>query len=188
MSIDDEPTASDASGTAASGTPASGTPARSRLVEWDDPFIGVAAAPTMSGLDYLRAMMAGELPPPPIGKLMGMDLVAAEVGSATFTCEPNESHYNPIGIVHGGLVCTLLDSAAGCAVQSTLPAGMGYTSIELKVSYLRPLRHDSGLVTCVGTVVKPGSRVAFAEAAVTDAAGKLIATATSSLLVFPLER
>jgi uncharacterized protein (TIGR00369 family) len=162
-------------------------PTRSRLVEWDDPFIGVKAAPTMTGLEYLEAMIAGELPPPPIGKLMGMNLVSAAAGTATFTCTPDESHYNPIGIVHGGLVCTLLDSAAGCAVQSTLPAGIGYTSIEIKVSYLRPLHRDSGELTCVGTLVKPGRRVAFADAQVTDAAGRVIATATSSLLVFPLE-
>jgi len=160
--------------------------ARSRLVEWRDPSIGAAAMPGLAGIDYLRQMIAGELPPPPIGELVGMDLVSVGEGTATFTCLPNESHYNPIGMVHGGLVCTLLDSAAGCAVQTTLPAGVGYTSIELKVSYLRPLRHDSGLITCTGTVVKPGRRVAFAEATVTDASGALIATATSSLLVFPL--
>lgn len=162
------------------------TSQRHRVVEWEDPFIGVKAAPTMTGLEFLQAMIAGELPPPPIGKLIGMNLVSVDVGSATFTCTPNESHYNPIGIVHGGLVCTLLDSAAGCALQSTLPAGFGYTSIEIKVNYLRPLHHDSSMLTCVGTLVKPGRRVAFAEASVTDAAGKVIATATSSLLVFPL--
>ncbi|MCS5734637.1 PaaI family thioesterase [Herbiconiux daphne] len=161
-------------------------PVRRRLVEWDDPFIGVKAAAGLTGLEFLQAMIDGELPPPPIGKLVDMTLVSAEPGTATFTCTPNESHYNPIGIVHGGLVCTLLDSAAGCAVQTTLPAGVGYTSIEIKVSYLRPLHHDSGELTCVGRVVKPGRRVAFAEASVTDAAGRVVATATSSLLVFPL--
>jgi uncharacterized protein (TIGR00369 family) len=142
--------------------------------------------PTMSGLDYLRAMIAGELPPPPIASLMDMTLVEAEPGTATFVCEPDESHYNPIGTVHGGLVCTLLDSALGCAVQTTLPQGQGYTSIEIKVNYLRPVLAGSGRLTCVATVTKPGNRVAFADGVVTDASGKTVATATGSLLVFPI--
>jgi uncharacterized protein (TIGR00369 family) len=89
-------------------------------------------------------------------------------------------------VVHGGLVCTLLDTVAGCAVHTTLPAGFGYTSIELKVNYLRAVHLTSGPLTAVGTVVKPGRRVAFAEGEVYDAAGKVVATATSSLLVFPI--
>ncbi|MBT2522476.1 PaaI family thioesterase [Arthrobacter sp. ISL-28] len=95
-------------------------------------------------------------------------------------------HMNPIGAVHGGLVCALLDSALGCAVQTTLPKGVGYTSIEIKVNYLRSIRAGSGPLTCIGVVSKAGSRVAFADATVTDASGKLVATATGSLLVFPL--
>jgi uncharacterized protein (TIGR00369 family) len=159
---------------------------RQRLVEWEDPAPGVAVMPTMSGLDYLRAMIAGELPPPPIASLMDMTLVEAAPGTATFICEPDESHYNPIGTVHGGLVCTLLDSALGCAVQTTLPQGQGYTSIEIKVNYLRPVLAGSGRLTCVATVTKPGNRVAFADGVVTDASGKTVATATGSLLVFPI--
>jgi uncharacterized protein (TIGR00369 family) len=142
--------------------------------------------PTMSGLEYLQAMIGRRLPPPPMCELLRISLVEATPGHATFTCQPDESHYNPIGAVHGGLVCTLLDSALGCAVQSTLPKGQGYTSIELKVSYLRPVRRGSGLLTCVGTVSKAGNRVAFAEGSVTDASGKLVATATGSSLVFAL--
>jgi uncharacterized protein (TIGR00369 family) len=142
--------------------------------------------PTMSGLDYLLAMIAGELPPPPIASLMDMTLVEAAPGTATFICEPDESHYNPIGTVHGGLVCTLLDSALGCAVQTTLPQGQGYTSIEITVNYLRPVLAGSGRLTCVATVTKPGNRVAFADGVVTDASGKTVATATGSLLVFPI--
>jgi uncharacterized protein (TIGR00369 family) len=159
---------------------------RQRLVEWEDPAPGVAVMPTMSGLDYLRAMIAGELPPPPIASLMDMTLVEAAPGTATFICEPDESHYNPIGTVHGGLVCTLLDSALGCAVQTTLTQGQGYTSIEIKVNYLRPVLAGSGRLTCVATVTKPGNRVAFADGVVTDASGKTVATATGSLLVFPI--
>ena len=159
---------------------------RSRTVHWEDPAPGVAVMPTMSGLDYLHTMIAGELPPPPIASLMGMTLTEAEPGRAVFVCEPDESHYNPIGTVHGGLVCTLLDSALGCAVQTTLAAGQGYTSIEIKVNYLRPVVASSGPLTCSATVTKPGNRVAFADGVVTDGSGKTVATATGSLLVFPI--
>jgi uncharacterized protein (TIGR00369 family) len=103
-----------------------------------------------------------------------------------FSCAVDESVYNPIGVVHGGLACTLLDTVVGCAVQTTLPQGQGYTSIELKVSYLRAVHATSGPLTAVGTVVKPGRRVAFAEGTLADAAGRTVATASSSILVFPL--
>ena len=101
-------------------------------------------------------MIDGELPPPPIAGLVQMDLVSAEPGRVVFTCRPDESAYNPIGAVHGGLVCTLLDSVAGCALHSTLPQGRGYTSVEIKVSYLKAVRATSGLLTATGTVVKVG--------------------------------
>ncbi|WP_431247299.1 PaaI family thioesterase [Leifsonia xyli] len=161
-------------------------PERSRTVTWEDPAPGVALMPTMSGLEYLRTMIRGELPPPPITSLMRMTLVSADPGTATFICEPDESHYNPIGTVHGGYVCTALDSALGCAVQTTLPQGQGYTSIEIKVNYLRPVYAHTGALTCTATVTKPGNRVAFADGVITDAAGKTVATATGSLLVFPI--
>ena len=160
---------------------------RSRVVEWEDPLIGSELAKGMSGMEYIQALLDGSIPPPPIIKLMNMTMVSAEVGTVTFTCEPNESHYNPIGTVHGGLVCTLLDSVAGCAVQTTLPNGQGYTSLEIKVSYLRPVLATTGTLTAVGTVVKPGRRAAFAEATVSDSQGRLVATASSTLLVFPIE-
>jgi uncharacterized protein (TIGR00369 family) len=159
---------------------------RIRTVTWEDPAPGVVKMPGMSGLEYLRSMLRGELPPPPIAALMRMTLVAAEPGTATFVCEPDESHYNPIGTVHGGFLCTVLDSALGCAVQTTLPQGQGYTSIEINVNYLRPVYAHSGELTCTATVTKPGNRVAFADGVITDAAGKTVATATGSLLVFPI--
>ena len=117
---------------------------------------------------------------------MGFTAVAADVGRVTFTADLDESLYNPIGTVHGGLVCTLLDSVIGCAVHTTLPQGQGYTSLEIKVSYLRPVLLTSGPLTAVGTVTKPGSRAAFAEGTVHDRDGKLVATATSTCLVFPV--
>ncbi|NUU06705.1 PaaI family thioesterase [Leifsonia sp. C5G2] len=159
---------------------------RIRTVTWEDPAPGVARMPTMTGLEYLRSMIRGELPQPPIAELMRMTLVAADPGTATFVCEPDESHYNPIGTVHGGFLCTVLDSALGCAVQTTLAQGQGYTSIEINVNYLRPVYAHSGTLTCTATVSKPGSRVAFADAVIADATGKPVATATGSLLVFPI--
>ncbi|WP_067433552.1 PaaI family thioesterase [Nocardioides jensenii] len=159
---------------------------RSTVVTWSDTSEALAALPKLDGLDFLKQMMAGELPPAPIAGHMRMELVEAEPGTVTFRCHPDESHYNPIGMVHGGLVCTLLDSALGCAAQTTLPAGTGYTSIEIKVSYLRPVTLDSGPLTCTGRVTKPGRRVTFAEGEVVDKDGRTVATASGTLLVFPL--
>jgi uncharacterized protein (TIGR00369 family) len=159
---------------------------RSRTVTWWDPAITATGAARLPGLEAMRALGDGLLPPPPIARLMQMDLVTAEEGRVEFSCAVDESVYNPLGLVHGGLVCSLLDTVAGCAVHTTLPAGLGYTSIEIKVSYLRGVHAHSGPLTAVGQVTKPGRRVAFSEGTVTDAAGRLVATATSSLLVFPL--
>jgi uncharacterized protein (TIGR00369 family) len=156
---------------------------RSKTVTWYDPLTPARAGAQMSGLDYLRAMADGELPPPPIGLLMGFRLGNVEKGTVSFHCTPDESVYNPIGVIHGGLVCTLLDSVAGCAVQSLLPAGTGYTSIEIKVNYLRPVHAGMELVA-KGWVTKPGQRVSFAEGDVRDGEGKILATASSTCLIF----
>ncbi len=161
-----------------------GTPA-AKIVEWYDPMITAAAARRLPGLEFLRAIMDGTLPPPPIASLHGFRPVEIEAGRVVFEGTPDESVYNPIGVVHGGLVCTLADTVAACAVHTTLPAGVGYTSIDLNVSYTRPVTRDSGSLRAVGTVVKPGRRVAFSRAEIFDAAGKVVATATSSCLVMP---
>jgi uncharacterized protein (TIGR00369 family) len=159
---------------------------RSRTVTWHDPMITAAGALERSGLETMEAIRDGVLPPPPIAKLVQMGITGLEEGRVEFTCAVDESVYNPIGVVHGGLVCTMLDTVAGCAVHTTLPAGVGYTSIELKVNYLRAVHASSGPLTAIGRVVKPGRRVAFAEAEVLDATGRTVATASSSLLVFPV--
>ncbi len=161
-------------------------PERQRHITWEDPMIGAQKALGMAGLDYITALIEGSVPPPPIVGLMRMRAVSAEFGTVTFSCEPDESMYNPIGTVHGGLVCTLLDSVLGCATQTTLPLGQAYTSLDLTVSYLRPVTAASGTLTAVGRVTKPGNRAAFTEGTVHDASGKLVATATSTLLVFPV--
>src|SRR5918998_2707072 len=170
----------------ADAVPTSWGDPRSRTVTWYDPMVTAAGARERSGLETLEAIRDGVLPPAPIGALVQMDVVAVEEGRVEFGCTVDESVYNPIGVVHGGLVCPLLDTVAGCAGHPTLPQGVGYTSIELKVTYLRAVTQTSGPLTAVGTVVKPGRRVAFAEGQVLDAAGKVVATASSSLLVFPL--
>jgi uncharacterized protein (TIGR00369 family) len=159
---------------------------RSRTVSWHDPAITALGALERSGLETMRAIRDGELPAPPIAHLMQFDIVDLAEGRVEFSCVLDESVYNPIGVVHGGLVCTLLDTVAGCAVHTTLPQGMAYTSIELKVNYLRAVHAHSGPLTAVGTVVKPGRRVAFSEGEVRDSAGRVVATASSSLLVFPI--
>ena len=159
---------------------------RSRTVTWNDPGPSTAKGLAMAGVDYLQAMIDGELPQPPISGLLQFGVVSAEPGRVVFTCQPDESAYNPIGAIHGGLVCTLLDSVTGCAVHSTLPQGKGYTSVEIKVNYLKAVRLSSGPLTATGTVVKSGSRVGFAEGVVTDASGAVVATATSTLLIFDL--
>lgn len=163
--------------------PESWGPARSKTVSWFDPLAAAALGRKMSGIEHLEALRDGVLPPPPIAALFGFRLVAVEQGEVSFTCTPDESTYNPIGLVHGGLVCTLLDSVLGCAVQSTLSAEVGYTSIELKINYLRGVHAHSGELRARGWVTKPGRRVAFADGDVRDAEGKLVATATGSCLV-----
>ena len=159
---------------------------RSKVVTWHDPAPTTAKGLSMAGLDYLRAMVDGILPQPPISGLMSFTMSTVEPGRVVFICEPDDSAYNPIGAVHGGLVCTLLDSVVGCALHSTLPQGKGYTSIEIKVNYLKGVRSSSGPLTATGTVVKAGSRVGFTEGVVTDASGAVVATASSTLLVFDL--
>ena len=117
-------------------------------------------------------------------KTLGFGPIEVEEGRATFTIEPAEFHYNPIGVVHGGLALALLDSAMGCAVHSTLAAGVAYTTLEVKANFVRPLTSSTGLIRCTGTVVHGGRTVATAEGRVVDADGKLYAHGTSTLLIF----
>jgi uncharacterized protein (TIGR00369 family) len=157
---------------------------RSRTVTWEDPLETFAEAGGMSGLDYLRAIGEGRLPSAPIAQLMGFDGLEAEEGRVVFAALPDEYHYNPIGVVHGGLALTLLDSAMGCAVHSTLPPGAGYTTLEVKVNFARAITRDTGRIVCEGTVVHPGRTVATAEGRViAEETGKLLAHGTSTCLI-----
>ena len=139
----------------------------------------------LSGVDVLRKMMADGLGPP-IGATLKFTLAEIEPGRAVFRATPGPHAYNPIGVVHGGYAATLLDSACGCAVHSMLAANQGYTTLELKIAYHRPITNETGPVEAVGKIVSFGRRVAFSEAQLTDAQGRLLASATSTLLVFEM--
>ena len=145
----------------------------------------VAAAAGLSGKEYLEAIRDGDLPRPPIAELMGFEGLDAVDGRVIFAVTPAEYHYNPIGVVHGGRAATLLDSAMGCAVHSTLPAGMGYTTLEVKVNFARPMTRETGRVICEAEVVHRGRTVATAEGRIrAEATGKLIAHGTTTCLLF----
>jgi uncharacterized protein (TIGR00369 family) len=137
------------------------------------------------GLDFLDAIRTGELPPPPIADLLGFEPRDLDPGRVTFTFRPAEQHYNPLGMVHGGVSATLLDTVMGCAVHSVLPKGAGYSTLDISVRYLRPVTVETGPVLATGTLVHRGRRVATAEGRLVDTAqGRILATSTSTLLVF----
>jgi uncharacterized protein (TIGR00369 family) len=139
-----------------------------------------------SGLDFLGAIGAGELPPPPINDLMGIVPISVEPGRAVFQGTPGKQHYNPSGSVHGGYAATMLDTAVGCAIHTMLPAGKGFTTLELKINYIRAMNEDTGPVRAEGKVITLGGQVGIAEGRITDAGGKLYAFATTTCLVFPI--
>ena len=158
-------------------------PTRERTYSWGDPSVSAGAARTSAGIEVMQAMAAGELPAPPIIATLGFELDSVEPGRVEFSFAPEEFHYNPIGSVHGGVYATLLDSATGCAVHSLLPAGVGYTSLDLTVKFLRAITVDTGRVRCIGTVPHLGGRTALAQAELRDGADRLLATAVSSILL-----
>lgn len=157
----------------------------SATFSWTDPSVALEQLPVLSGMEYLTGIMDGSIPGPPIASLMNFDVTHVEPGTVTFTSRPEEAHFNPLGSIHGGLACTLLDTVLACAGHSTLAAGIGYTSIDITVNYLRPIQPNNGPLVATGRVVKAGSRVIFTEGEILGADGRAVATATSSLLVFP---
>jgi uncharacterized protein (TIGR00369 family) len=158
---------------------------RSRTVHWQDPRISAELARTTAGLDLLHAIAAGRVPPPPVMATLPFEALEAEEGRVVFVLDPAEFHYNPLGTVHGGVLATVLDSAAGCAVHSTLPAGTGYTSLDLSVRFVRMVTAESGRLRCEGSVLARSRRTAVAEARLTDARDRLVAHATSTCLLLP---
>lgn len=157
---------------------------RKLTITWDDPRALAEAGRGLSGMDYLQKILSGELPRPPLASLMGFNLTEVSEGAAVFVVEPAEYHYNPIGVVHGGLAATLLDSAMGCAVHSTLPAGASYTTLEIKVNYIRAMTVETGPVRCEAKVIHVGGRTATAEARLLDREGKLYAHGTTTCIIF----
>ena len=150
---------------------------------------GVAPLETlksMSGLEFLQALIDRRLPAPPITRTLGFLLTEVAEGRALFRGQPTFEHYNPIGSVHGGWAATLLDSCMGCAVQSTLPQGSGYTTLEFKINLVRGMTDKTGQVEAEGTIVQSGRRVGVAEGRITDGEGRLLAFGTTTCLIFPL--
>jgi uncharacterized protein (TIGR00369 family) len=157
---------------------------RSLTVTWQDPAGLATRARDGSGLEFLRAIISGELPPAPIQELLGFELEEADEGRVVFSLEPGEQHYNPIGSVHGGVAATLLDSAMGAAIHSTLPQGSGYTTLEVKFNLVRAITAKTGRVVAEGKVIHAGKTVATVEASLRSADGdKLLAHGTSTCLI-----
>lgn len=157
---------------------------RSRTVTWEDPAEILKGAPGKTGLEFLTAVMDGTLPRPPIAVTLGFNLVEVAEGRAVFAGEPGEYLYNPIGSVHGGYALTLLDSAMSCAVHATLAAGERYTTVEVKVNFVRPITMDTGMVRCEGVVIHRGGTIATAEGKlIAESTGKLLAHGTTTCLI-----
>lgn len=138
----------------------------------------------MSGLEFVQGLADGTLPLNTIAQTLGYDVTQAESGRVVVTAEPSGIHLNPAGTVHGGLAATLLDSCMGLAIQSTLEKGVGSTTLEFKISLMRPITPDTGLITAEGIVLSCGRRVGTAEGRITDGKGRLLAHGTTTCLIF----
>jgi uncharacterized protein (TIGR00369 family) len=160
---------------------------RQRTYSWADPRFVASHIGGKSGIEVLRSMISGDVPGPPIMATLDFDrLEVPREGSVQVFLTPKEFHYNPLGSVHGGVISALVDTAAGCAVHTTLPPGMGYTSLDLHTRFLRPVTLASGQLRCEGSVTSKTRQTALAEAHLYDAAGRLVAHATSTCMLFPL--
>lgn len=160
------------------------TPNRSRTYEWDDPLPGAAKARTMSGMEYLQAMNSGELPLPPLLHTLGFSKPEVAEGEATFLFEPKEYHFNPIGCVHGGVITAVLDSAMGVTLQSVLPKGTGYTTLELKVNFLKAINLKTPVLSARGKIIHKGKTTALVEADLRDKDGTVYAHSISTCMMF----
>ena len=156
---------------------------RHREITWEDPLVGAALARDLSGLDYLRAIAGGHIAAAPIAVLLGMSILQVEPGHVVFGLDVGEHLYNPIGSVHGGVFCTLLDSAMGCAVHASLDRGQAYATLELKVNLVKALTTKTPSVVATGQVVSAGRRVITASGQITGPDGTLYAHATTTCLV-----
>ena len=159
------------------------TTARERTITWSDPFAHLPELAKLSGLEALRTLVSGKVDRPPIAHLMNINLVEADEGRAVFEGTPGEEHYNPIGVVHGGYALTILDSALGCAVHSTLAPGDTYGTIDTHVRMLRPITLETGKVRCEASVVSVTKTLGTAEGKLIDKNGKLLATGTTACAI-----
>jgi uncharacterized protein (TIGR00369 family) len=141
----------------------------------------------MSGLEYMRKLMAGEMTASGMAQLMNFKLTEVSEGHAVFSIQPDERHYNGLGIAHGGLAATLLDTATGCAINTMMPAGRIFTTLEMKVNYVRPMKRETGEVRCEAHVIHVGGQVATAEGRIVDAQGKLYAHGTATCMLFRVQ-
>jgi uncharacterized protein (TIGR00369 family) len=157
---------------------------RRRCYSWADPSATALAARNLNGAAFLRHVLDGDLPSPPVARTLDFSAVSVGPGEVVFEFTPAEFHYNGVGLVNGGVLATLCDSACACAVHSMLPAGTYYASLDLTVKFLRPVTSNTGRMTCAGTVTHLGGRSALAQARLTDGDGKLFAHATSSCMIF----
>jgi uncharacterized protein (TIGR00369 family) len=165
----------------------SATERRERVVDWQAPGPVAKAVAAMSGLQAMCGIRDGILPPPPMARLIGFRLGIAEPGRIVMELEPHESLENTIGLLHGATAAALLDTAMGCAISTMLPAGQGSVTLDLKLTYLRPLSVRSGTISAEGKLVKLGRQTSYAEGFVRDGAGNLAvhATATFSMIGEP---
>jgi uncharacterized protein (TIGR00369 family) len=153
-------------------------------ITWEDPVAAAEAGLALSGIDYMRAVVRDEIPRPPIAALLGMEVVEVDEGRALFGLIPGEQHYNPIGVVHGGIAATILDSAMGCAIHTTLPAGWSYGTLDLSSRFVRPITGETGRILCEGVVVHRGRTAATTEGRIwAEATGKLLAHGSGSGLL-----
>lgn len=167
--------------------PTSDPASRTRTYSWGDPRESAGKIIGIAGADAFAGMKSGEIPPPPIMATLGVErLDVTGEGQVSVLMKPQEFHYNPIGSVHGGVISMLLDTAAACAVHTTLPAGMAYTSLDLNVRFLKAVTVGSGMLRCDGRVISRGRQTALGEAHLYDEAGRLVAHATSTCLLFPV--
>jgi uncharacterized protein (TIGR00369 family) len=159
---------------------------RSRTIQWEDPKISSRNTQNISGLDYLCAIRDGSLAPPPAAILVGYHIVSVDTGRTVFELDPSEYHYNPFSTVHGGMLSTLLDAAMTAAVMTVLPPGKACSTLDLKVSFIRPVSDRTGMVNAEASIIHSGKQVATAQGHIQDKHNKLYAHATSTCLIIQI--
>lgn len=159
-------------------------PERTHTISWEDPRKSARDASIISGFDYLTAIKNGDIPPPPVSRLVGYRIAQVEHGHTVFELDPAEYHYNPFATVHGGIACTLLDSAMTAAVLSTLPMGVACSTLEIKTNFIRPITAKTGTVCCHAEMIHAGSQIAMASGKILDGNEKLYANGVSTLMIF----